>query len=124
MSYWSIPCEAALAIALEHAFNPSVTHSNELALHVQAKVWRTCLRSCHNMITLGLAIVMAGTGELELLMQLRLAHGNITEITGYGTYMENHLALELLLLGGEIHGQPLQPSSGLLGELINGVRSE
>ncbi|POV99511.1 hypothetical protein PSTT_13741 [Puccinia striiformis] len=114
MSYWSIICGAALAMALKYAGSADcAVHSillslydrlfkaiSKPALHVQAKVRRTCLRSCHNVITLGLAIVMAGTGELELLKRLRLAHGNTTETTGYGTHVVTHLALGLLFLGG------------------------
>ncbi|KAA1069674.1 Anaphase-promoting complex subunit 1 [Puccinia graminis f. sp. tritici] len=114
MSYWSIICGAALAMALKYAGSADcAVHSTLLtlydrlfkaiskpALHVQAKVRRTCLRSCHNVVTLGLAIVMAGTGELEILKRLRLAHGNTTETTGYGTHVVTHLALGLLFLGG------------------------
>jgi len=114
MSYWSIICGAALALALKYAGSADCgVHSTLLslydrlykavskpALYVQAKVRRSCLRACHNVVTLGLAIVMAGTGELELLKRLRLAHGNTTETTGYGTHVVTHLALGLLFLGG------------------------
>ncbi|PLW23072.1 hypothetical protein PCASD_10528 [Puccinia coronata f. sp. avenae] len=114
MSYWSIICGAALALALKYAGSADyAVHSilltlydrlfkavSKPALHVHAKVRRTCLRVCHNVVTLGLAIVMAGTGELELLKRLRLAHGNTTETTGYGTHVVTHLAIGFLFLGG------------------------
>ncbi|WAQ89901.1 hypothetical protein PtA15_11A593 [Puccinia triticina] len=114
MSYWSIIGGAALAMALKYAGSADcAVHSilltlydrlfkavSKPALHVQAKVRRACLRACHNVVTLGLAIVMAGTGELEILKRLRLSHGNTTETTGYGTHVVTHLALGLLFLGG------------------------
>ncbi|KAI9630542.1 hypothetical protein KEM48_013863 [Puccinia striiformis f. sp. tritici PST-130] len=132
MSYWSIICGAALAMALKYAGSADcAVHSillslydrlfkaiSKPALHVQAKVRRTCLRSCHNVITLGLAIVMAGTGELELLKRLRLAHGNTTETTGYGTHVVLISRLDYCSWGRAIHVQHFQPSSGLLGVCI------
>ncbi|MBW0468810.1 hypothetical protein O181_008525 [Austropuccinia psidii MF-1] len=114
MIYWSVISGAAFAMALKHAGSASgAVHSILIKLHdrllkavskpvlnVQAKVRRHCLRTCHNVITLGLAIVMTGTGELELLKRLRVAHASTMESTGYSGHLVTHLALGLLFLGG------------------------
>ncbi|KAG0139551.1 hypothetical protein CROQUDRAFT_101374 [Cronartium quercuum f. sp. fusiforme G11] len=114
MVYWSVVTGAAMGLALKHAGTASaevhtillklydrlLKAANSPALSVQGKLRRHCLRSCHNVITLGLGIVMAGTGELEVLRRLRIAHANITEVTNFGTHLATHFALGLLFLGG------------------------
>ncbi|KAH9812049.1 hypothetical protein DFH28DRAFT_1031872 [Melampsora americana] len=114
MIYWSIVTGAALGMALKHAGTASaevhrillklydrlVKGANQPALSVQGNLRRHCLRSCRNVITLGLGIVMAGTGELEVLRRLRIAHANITDSTSYGTHLATHFALGMLFLGG------------------------
>lgn len=114
MSYWSIVAGAALSVALKYAgsadhqvhttllklYDRLLKTISKPALSVQARVRRNCLRTCHNSVTLGLAIVMAGTGDLQVMKRLRLAHGNTTDTTGYGTHVVTHLALGLLFLGG------------------------
>lgn len=52
------------------------------------------------MITLGLGVAMAGTGELEVLRRLRVAHANTSEAVSYGTHLATHFSLGLLFLGG------------------------
>ncbi|CAH7686325.1 hypothetical protein PPACK8108_LOCUS20963, partial [Phakopsora pachyrhizi] len=114
MIYWSVISGSSLALAFRYAGSASgAVHSILLKLYdkllkvvlrpvlsVQDKVRRHCLRSCHNVITLGLAMVMAGTGELEVLRRLRVAHSNVQDSVGYGTHLVTHLALGLLFLGG------------------------
>ena len=43
---------------------------------------------------------MAGTGELNVLRRLRIAHGHFSEGVTYGTHLSSHMALGLLFLGG------------------------
>ncbi|EGG02598.1 uncharacterized protein MELLADRAFT_91152 [Melampsora larici-populina 98AG31] len=114
MIYWSIVTGAALGMALKHAGTASaevhkillslydrlLKGANQPALSVQGNLRRHCLRSCRNVITLGLGIVMAGTGELEVLRRLRIAHANINDSTSYGTHLATHFALGMLFLGG------------------------
>lgn len=42
---------------------------------------------------------MAGTGELNVLRRLRVAHGHLGDGVSYGTHMASHMALGLLLAG-------------------------
>lgn len=53
-----------------------------------------------SIVTLAMGIVMAGTGELNCLKRLRLAHGMFNQPTRYGAHMATHMALGLLFLGG------------------------
>jgi anaphase-promoting complex subunit 1 len=48
---------------------------------------------------MSLAMVMAGTGELNVLRRLRIAHGHFSEGVTYGTHLSSHMALGLLFLG-------------------------
>lgn len=43
---------------------------------------------------------MAGTGDVDLLRYLRIAHGNCDHQTSFGTHMATHMALGMLFLGG------------------------
>jgi hypothetical protein len=44
-------------------------------------------------------MVMAGTGELNVLRRLRVAHGHFSEGLTYGYHLSTHMALGLLFLG-------------------------
>lgn len=48
---------------------------------------------------MSLVMVMAGTGELNVLRRLRIAHGHFSEGVTYGTHLSSHMALGLLFLG-------------------------
>lgn len=86
------------------------------ALTVQAKIRRHSIRTCANMLLLSLALVMAGTGELQVLRRLRVAHGSISENVSHGSHVATHLALGLLFLGA---GQyTLGTSNAAVGALI------
>ncbi|TIB13013.1 hypothetical protein E3P89_01390 [Wallemia ichthyophaga] len=68
----------------------------------EGKVKRAAIRSGLNTITVALAAVMAGTGELGILKRLRIAHGQFGASSGrnFGSQMATHMALGLLFLGG------------------------
>lgn len=46
-----------------------------------------------------MGMVMVGTGELNCLKRLRLAHGMQSQLTRYGSHLATHMALGLLFLG-------------------------
>ena len=48
-------------------------------------------------------MVMAGTGELNVLRRLRVAHGMFSEGVTYGSHLATHMALGLLFLGQGKH---------------------
>lgn len=66
---------------------------------VPGKIKRHAIRSCLNVVAIALAMVMAGTGELNVLRRLRVAHGHIGEGVNYGSHVASHMALGLLLVG-------------------------
>lgn len=47
-----------------------------------------------------MAIIMAGSGDLDCLQRFRYAHGKYTAPNKFGMHMANHMAMGLLFLGG------------------------
>ncbi|SCV73235.1 BQ2448_7160 [Microbotryum intermedium] len=66
---------------------------------VQAKIRRHAIRSCLSVVAVALSMVMAGTGEINVLRRLRVAHGHFGEGVTYGTHLASHMALGLLCAG-------------------------
>ncbi|GAA5993657.1 hypothetical protein JCM5350_003049 [Sporobolomyces pararoseus] len=66
---------------------------------VQSKIKRHSLRTCLGVVSIALSMVMAGTGELNVLRRLRVAHGHFSEGLTYGYHLSTHMALGLLFLG-------------------------
>ncbi|XP_077996954.1 anaphase-promoting complex subunit 1-like [Glandiceps talaboti] len=61
---------------------------------------KNTLESCLNAVVLSLAMVMAGTGNLEVLRLTRHLHTRIGSDINYGSHMATHMAIGLLFLGG------------------------
>ena len=51
-------------------------------------------------MSLALAMVMAGTGEINCLRRFRFSHGQAVQPARYGVHMATHMAIGLLFLGG------------------------
>lgn len=66
---------------------------------MQGKIKRHAIRCCLSVVAVSLSMVMAGTGELNVLRRLRIAHGHFSEGVTYGTHLSSHMALGLLFLG-------------------------
>lgn len=64
------------------------------------KVSLVGIRNARDVIALSLSIVMAGTGDLDVLRRLRYLHDRVDENTNYGNYMAVNTALGFLFLGG------------------------
>ncbi|PWN26158.1 hypothetical protein BDZ90DRAFT_280697 [Jaminaea rosea] len=64
------------------------------------RILHSTLRSSSDLIALALSIILAGTGDLDLLKILRPAHARIPSSEPYGSHMAVHMALGLLFLGG------------------------
>lgn len=79
-----------------------LTNTSTQAITYEGKVKRAAIRSGLNTITVALATVMAGTGELGILKRLRIAHGQFGASSGrnFGSQMAAHMALGMLFLGG------------------------
>lgn len=70
------------------------------SLDYESQIRQTAARTAADMVALCLAVVMAGTGDVEVLKLLRIAHGSSNVKDPYGSHMANHMALGLLFLGG------------------------
>ncbi|KAL8291339.1 hypothetical protein RQP46_002317 [Phenoliferia psychrophenolica] len=66
---------------------------------VQGKIKRHAIRCCLSVVAISLSMVMAGTGEINVLRRLRVAHGHFSEGVTYGTHLASHMALGLLFVG-------------------------
>jgi len=64
------------------------------------KLTRNTIRNCQDLIALGAATVMAGTGDLVVFRRLRSMHGRDDNETPYGSHLAAHLAIGALFLGG------------------------
>ncbi|KAL9078101.1 MAG: hypothetical protein Q9157_002984 [Trypethelium eluteriae] len=69
------------------------------ALHYDARLARTTVRNCQDLLGLAAATVMAGRGDLIVFRRLRLLHGRVHADTPYGSHLAAHLALGALFLG-------------------------
>ncbi|KAJ1300671.1 hypothetical protein OPQ81_002319 [Rhizoctonia solani] len=76
----------------KHVAAPTATY--------EGQVKRSAVRETLNILSLALAMVMAGTGELTTLRRLRVAYGRYGPGFKFGSPMCTSLALGLLFLGG------------------------
>ncbi|KDE02819.1 hypothetical protein MVLG_06656 [Microbotryum lychnidis-dioicae p1A1 Lamole] len=110
---WSIIAGACFAIGLKFA-GTAAAEAHGTLIHyldqltraaytkaptVQAKIRRHAIRSCLSIMAVALSMVMAGTGEINVLRRLRVAHGHFGEGVTYGTHLASHMALGLLCAG-------------------------
>lgn len=65
-----------------------------------SKVALIGVRNARDIVILGLSIVMAGTGDLDVMRRLRYLQGITDEYTKYGNYMAINMSLGFLFLGG------------------------
>lgn len=65
-----------------------------------SKIRKAAVRTALDQVRISLAMVMAGSGDVDLLRHLRRAHGDVDAATCYGSHMATHMALGLLFLGG------------------------
>lgn len=64
---------------------------------------KATLEACLNVLVLSLSLVMAGTGDLQVLRlcrHLRMRTGSFSNVVTYGSHMATHMALGFLFLGG------------------------
>lgn len=74
--------------------------SKQEAYYCDAKLARSTVRRCIDVLALAAATIMAGTGDLETFRYLRSLHGRVDPDTSYGSHMAAHLAIGALFLGG------------------------
>ena len=64
---------------------------------------KATLEACLNVLVLSLSLVMAGTGDLQVLRlcrHLRMRAGSFSNVVTYGSHVATHMALGFLHLGG------------------------
>ncbi|KAI7565384.1 hypothetical protein KC346_g21281, partial [Hortaea werneckii] len=65
-----------------------------------AKLARSTVRRCIDVLALSAAMVMAGTGDLVTFRRLRRLHGRTDSETPYGSHLATHMAVGVLFMGG------------------------
>jgi anaphase-promoting complex subunit 1 len=70
------------------------------AHYYDAKLTRSTVRRCIDVLALAAATVMAGTGDVRTFRYLRRLHGRTDAETPYGSHLAAHLAIGALFLGG------------------------
>ncbi|GAA5990620.1 hypothetical protein JCM11641_007058 [Rhodosporidiobolus odoratus] len=110
---WAIIAGACFAIGLKHAGTATADAHGTLIYYldrltrasytkvttVHGKLKRAALRSSLCAVVLSLAMVMAGTGEINVLRRLRVAHGLYSEGVSHASHLATHMALGLLFIG-------------------------
>ncbi|XP_033629947.1 anaphase-promoting complex subunit 1-like [Asterias rubens] len=72
---------------------------------------KSTIDTCLNAVLLSVAMVMAGTGNLEVLRFARKLHFFIAGDMSYGNHMASHMAIGLLFLGGGRYTLSTSPAS-------------
>ncbi|CDU24219.1 related to negative regulator of mitosis [Sporisorium scitamineum] len=65
-----------------------------------SKIRKAAIQAALDQARISLALVLAGSGDVNLLRHLRRAHGDVEGDVCYGSHMASHMALGLLFLGG------------------------
>ncbi|CBQ71170.1 related to negative regulator of mitosis [Sporisorium reilianum SRZ2] len=65
-----------------------------------SKIRKAAIQAALDQARISLALVLAGSGDVDLLRHLRRAHGDVEGDVCYGSHMASHMALGLLFLGG------------------------
>ncbi|GAA6008355.1 hypothetical protein JCM11491_004446 [Sporobolomyces phaffii] len=127
---WSLIAGACFAVGFKYA-GTATAEAHATLIHymdrltracyvkaptVQSKIKRHSLRTSLGVVSIALAMVMAGTGELNVLRRLRVAHGHFSEGLTYGYHLSTHMALGLLFLGNA--RQTLSNSNGAVAALL------
>ena len=103
-----------LALGLRHASTADIVVRDALLYYLDT-IMKLCdspttnhdqimakktLMNAQSAIGLALAIVMVGTGDLEVLRRLRCVYSKTRKDVSYGTYMACQMAIGMLFLGG------------------------
>lgn len=71
--------------------SPAKNYDEEIALN--------CASQIQNVMAISVAVVMAGSGDLEVFRRLRVLHGRISKTHQFGNHMAVNMALGFLFLG-------------------------
>ncbi|XP_054263292.1 anaphase-promoting complex subunit 1 [Macrosteles quadrilineatus] len=91
-------CNEEAFSTLLHYTNLITSLSNKSIAELAGK---STIEACLNVIVCSLAMVMAGSGDLDVLRVCRFLHSRVGQPTvTYGSHLASHMALGLLFLGG------------------------
>ncbi|KAJ1664368.1 Anaphase-promoting complex subunit 1 [Coemansia sp. RSA 1646] len=104
---------ACFSIALKHAgtedrnahstilayFDELASIAGRSALGYESSLTRSSAQLCLDIVCISAALVMAGSGDIEVMRRLRALH-SISGNRSYGNHMASHMALGILFLGG------------------------
>ncbi|KAJ1906704.1 Anaphase-promoting complex subunit 1 [Coemansia sp. IMI 209127] len=104
---------ACFAIALKYAgtedrnahstilvyFDELASAAGRPALGYESSLTRSSAQLCLDILCVSAALVMAGSGDIEVMRRLRALHG-VSGNRSYGNHMASHMALGVLFLGG------------------------
>lgn len=117
LSYYNVMAGACMAVAVKYASSQSL-RARDTIFYYLSSVSRAlnslgkspanydeklAYRNCHsieNFLALCLAVVMAGSGDLDTLRELRKLQAATDQQMNYGSYMALNMALGFLFLGG------------------------
>lgn len=71
-----------------------------LATDFASKLIKSIIKTCLDIIVISASLVVAGSGDLELMRRIRKLHNRVNGETNYGNHMASHMALGFLFLGG------------------------
>ncbi|EGW34781.1 uncharacterized protein SPAPADRAFT_145237 [Spathaspora passalidarum NRRL Y-27907] len=119
LTYFNILAGTCMSIAIKYASSHDIT-ARDTILHYLDKMMELELTSTQhstnnnydqkiaynsainiqNLLAMCVAVVMAGSGDLEVFRRLRVLHNDTNKHMGYGGYMAINCGLGLLFLGG------------------------
>ncbi|KAF7732106.1 Anaphase-promoting complex subunit 1 [Apophysomyces ossiformis] len=94
----------------------AIDTESEIAVGFQAHITKSALRTGVDVIATSAAMVMAGTGNLELLERLKELHRKVSGTENYGNHMATHIAMGLLFAG--VGGYTLNTSNEAIAGLL------
>ncbi|KAF3987089.1 hypothetical protein FT663_04598 [Candidozyma haemuli var. vulneris] len=114
VGYYNILAGACLSITLKYASSQNLSARTTLlgfldsfmtitessAANYDEQVALNCASQIQNVLAIAVAVVMAGSGDLEVFRRLRVLHGRINKTHQYGNHMAVNMALGFLFLGG------------------------
>jgi anaphase-promoting complex subunit 1 len=113
--FFNVATGLAVALSLKYAGSGNMDARDEIltvldyfymvkggaeAHYYDAKLTRSTVRRCIDVLALAAATVMAGTGDVRTFRYLRRLHGRTDAETPYGSHLAAHLAIGALFLGG------------------------
>lgn len=115
---FNILAGAALSIAAKYASSQSIEARNTLLYYLDItlalyssdtssfdqKMAFNSACQLQNVLALCVAVVTAGSGDLDVFRRLRVLHGRTDQQTAYGSHIAYSMALGILFLGGSQYG--------------------